>query len=59
MKSGAQADLVFFPPDPQRIGPNAKQPWVGGGSSPIDAMGDSYGTIVSTTMSARTNLCTS
>lgn len=38
MKSGAQADLVFFPPDPQRVGPTAKQPWAAGGSSPIDAI---------------------
>jgi hypothetical protein len=37
-KAGAQADLVFFPPDQQRFGAQAKQPWGAGGSSPLDAI---------------------
>src|SRR5262249_28672686 len=37
-KAGAQADLVFFPPDQQHFGANAKQLWGAGGSSPLDAI---------------------
>jgi hypothetical protein len=37
-KAGAQPQLVFFPPDQQHFGAQAKQLWGAGGSSPIDAI---------------------